>query len=131
MKQFNIILEERELNNNFEPISRKTISNQHIKSSTEDDKTYEFAIKEITQCTLNSFIADKDKMPSVPIKSINDHDREIVKKVCEKIKNWGNKHFNWVGDGTGYDGQDYNEMIGFNNAIKQLNEFLDQIQKDV
>lgn len=62
---------------------------------------------------------------------IKDHDRELVKEVCEKIRKWGNKHFNYVGDGTGYDGQDYNEMIGFNNAIKKLNEFLDQIQKEV
>jgi len=61
---------------------------------------------------------------------LKEHDRELVKEVCEKIKNWGNKHFNWVGDGTGYDGQDYNEMIGFNNAIRQLNEFLDKIQKE-
>lgn len=66
-----------------------------------------------------------------PLIDIKTHNRELVKEVCERIKNWGNKHFNWVGDGTGYDGQDYNEMIGFNNAIRQLNEFLDQIQKDI
>lgn len=65
-----------------------------------------------------------------PLHLLKTHDRELVKEVCENIKNWGNKHFNWVGDGTGYDGQDYNEMIGFNNAIRQLNEFLEQIQKE-
>ena len=65
-----------------------------------------------------------------PLQSLKTHDRELVKEVCEKIGKWGNKHFNYVGDGTGYDGQDYNEMIGFNNAIMQLNEFLAQIQKE-
>lgn len=87
------------------------------------------------QCQINyadceNIDATEERHKYCKLKTIQDHDRELVKEVCEKIKNWGNKHFNWVGDGTGYDGQDYNEMIGFNNAIKQLNEFLDQIQKE-
>ena len=54
---------------------------------------------------------------------------DLPKKIVEEIRKWGHKHFNWVGDGTGYDGQDYNECIGFNMAIDQLNEILDTILK--
>lgn len=53
------------------------------------------------------------------------------KEIIEKIKKWGQKHYNWVGDGTGYDGQNYNECIGFNMAIDQLNEILDAILNGV
>ena len=81
-------------------------------------------------CDYDKIDEDNYKHKDCQLICIKDHDRELVKEVCEKIKNWGNKHFNWVSDGTGYDGQDYNEMIGFNNAIRQLNEFLDQIQKE-
>ena len=59
-----------------------------------------------------------------PLIGIKDHDRELVKEVCEKIEDWCNKNFNWVGDGTGYDGQDYNEMIGSNDTINKLRGFL-------
>lgn len=51
-------------------------------------------------------------------------------EIVEKIRKWGQKHYNWVGNGTGYDGQDYNECIGFNKAIDQLNEVLDTILKE-
>lgn len=53
------------------------------------------------------------------------------KEIVEKIRKWGQKHYNWVGDGTGYDGQNYNECIGFNMAIDQLNEILDAILNGV
>lgn len=54
---------------------------------------------------------------------------DLPNKIVEEIRKWGQKHYNWVGDGTGYDGQDYNECIGFNMAIDQLNEILDTILK--
>ena len=63
-------------------------------------------------------------------KNLKQHDRELVKEVCEKIEDWCNKNFNWVGNGIGYDGQDYNEMIGSNNTINKLRGFLNQIQKE-
>lgn len=69
-------------------------------------------------------------LQSCPLKSLKDHDRELVKEVCEKIKDWCNKNFNWVGNGIGYDGQDYNEMIGSNNTINKLRGFLNQVQKE-
>lgn len=53
------------------------------------------------------------------------------KEIIDKIRKWGMKHYNWVGDGTGYDGQNYNECIGFNMAIDQLNEILDAILNGV
>jgi hypothetical protein len=52
------------------------------------------------------------------------------RKKMQELKNWCDENFNWVGDGTGYDGQDYNEMIGSNNTINKLREFLNQIQGD-
>lgn len=73
----------------------------------------------------------KNRLKDCPLHSIKDHDRELVRQVCEKIKDWCNKNFNWVGDGIGYDGQDYNEMIGSNNTINKLRGFLNQIQKEV
>ena len=85
MKEFRIILEEREIDDDLEPISRKTVANQYMSSPIEDDEYYEYAIKQMCQDTIDKFIEQKDKMPSVPIKSINDHDRELVKEVCEKI----------------------------------------------
>ena len=130
MKEFRILLEEREINDDLEPISRKTVANQYMSSPIEDDEYYEYVIKQICQETIDKFIEQKDEMPSIPVKSIKDHDRELVKEVCEKIEDWCNKNFNWVGDGTGYDGQDYNEMIGSNNTINKLRGFLKQIKKD-
>lgn len=62
--------------------------------------------------------------------SLADYTKQVRKEVCEEIRKWCDKNFNWVGDGTGYDGQDYNEMIGFNNAITELYKFLDQIEKE-
>ena len=63
-----------------------------------------------------------------PLKTLADHTKQVRKEVCEEIRKWCNRNFNWVGDGTGYDGQDYNEMIGSNNTINKLRELLDQIQ---
>ena len=70
---------------------------------------------------------DKDK--DCPLQPISDYTKQVRKELCEEIRNWGDKNFNWVGDGTGYDGQDYNEMIGSNNIINKLRELLDQIEK--
>lgn len=101
----------------------------------EKDKEIERLKKYETIYYLNQLQAsneDIDKFKQNQIQqSINISDllKDNTKQVCEKIRKWGDKHFNWVGDGTGYDGQDYNEMIGFNNAITELYKFLDQIDK--
>ena len=76
------------------------------------------------------FKEERKKLKDCPLQSLKTHDRELVRQVCEKIEDWCNKNFNWVGDGTGYDGQDYNEMIGSNNTINKLRGFLNQIQKE-
>lgn len=60
---------------------------------------------------------------------ITDRLAEERKKVVQEIKSWCDKNFNWVGDGTGYDGQEYNEMIGSNNTINKLRELLDQVER--
>ena len=80
-----------------------------------------------------------DDFMQIICKLLNQQDKEnqqlkqqlhdLPKKIVEEIRKWGQKHYNWVGDGTGYDGQDYNECIGFNMAIDQLNEILDTILK--
>lgn len=59
---------------------------------------------------------------------LSDYTKQVRKEVVQEIRKWCNRNFNWVGDGTGYDGQDYNEMIGSNNTINKLRELLDQIQ---
>ena len=64
----------------------------------------------------------------IEVLSLADYTKQVRKEVCEEIRKWCNKNFNWVGDGTGYDGQDYNEMIGSNNTINKLRELLDQLQ---
>ncbi len=69
------------------------------------------------------------KHPNCPLKSLKDALAEERKKVVQELKDWCDKNFNWVGDGTGYDGQDYNEMIGSNNTINKLREILDQIER--
>ena len=63
-----------------------------------------------------------------PLQTTQFLKQQVRKEVCEEIRKWCNRNFNWVGDGTGYDGQDYNEMIGSNNTINKLRELLDQIQ---
>lgn len=63
-----------------------------------------------------------------PLQSLADYTKQVRKEVVQEIRKWCNRNFNWVGDGTGYDGQDYNEMIGSNNTINKLRELLDQIQ---
>ena len=63
-----------------------------------------------------------------PLQSLTDYTKQVRKEVCEEIRKWCNRNFNWVGDGTGYDGQDYNETIGSNNTINKLRELLDQLQ---
>lgn len=63
---------------------------------------------------------------------LNKYEAKLVeerKKVVQEIRDWCDKNFNWVGDGTGFDGQDYNEMIGSNNTINKLREKLDQIER--
>jgi len=67
-------------------------------------------------------------MQPIIVESLSDYTKQVRKEVCEEIKKWCDKNFNWVGDGTGYDGQDYNEMIGSNNTINKLRKLLDQIQ---
>lgn len=66
-----------------------------------------------------------------PLHSLADYTKQVRKEVCEEIRKWCDKNFNWVGDGTGYDGQDYSEMIGSNNTINKLREFLDQLQGEI
>jgi hypothetical protein len=71
------------------------------------------------------YVFGKDK---IEVHSLADYTKQVRREVCEDIRKWCAKNFNWVGDGTGYDGQDYNEMIGANNTINKLRNFLDQIQ---
>ena len=69
-----------------------------------------------------------ERHKNCPLQSLADYTKQVRKEVCEEIRKWCNRNFNWVGDGTGYDGQDYNEMIGSNNTINKLRELLDQLQ---
>ena len=71
----------------------------------------------------------KKRKRNCPLKLLSDHIAEVRKMIVQEIRDWCSKNFNWVGDGTGYDGQDYNEMIGSNNTINKLREKLDQIER--
>lgn len=50
---------------------------------------------------------------------LQQHDRELVKKVCEKIKVWCENIENWTND--------CNHRV---LSLDTLNEFLNQIQKE-
>lgn len=60
---------------------------------------------------------DKDK--DCPLIDIKTHDRELVKKVCEKIKVWCENIENWTND--------CNHRV---LSLDESNEFLNQIQKE-
>lgn len=83
-------------------------------------------------CTLRPDLMRKDewceKEKHCPLETTQSLKQQVRKEVCEEIRKWCDKNFNWVGDGTGYDGQDYNEMIGSNNTINKLRKLLDQLQ---
>ena len=83
------------------------------------DSLYEFA---------EGIYEDRQRIAELE-EQLKNATKQVRKEVCEEIRNWCDKNFNWVGDGTGYDGQDYNEMIGSNNTINKLRELLDQIEK--
>lgn len=109
--------------------------------------------KESSELLVNS-LAEKDRQITELKKQLEEKDADIIAldtdnysfkqqidnlkqqlksqpaEIVEKIRKWGWKHYNWVGDGTGYDGQEYNECIGFNKAIDQLNEILDTILQE-
>lgn len=119
MKEFRIILEEREINDDLEPISRKTVANQYMSSPIEDDEYYEYAIKQMCQDTIDKFIEQKDEMPSIPVKSIKDYDRELVKEVCDKFRKWCKNIREWTYDSS-------HRVLDLHN----LDEFLKQIKKD-
>lgn len=77
-------------------------------------------MKFCVKCYQETF-GDKDKQ-------IAELQKQLV-EIVKKIRKFGEKHYNWVRDGTGYDEQDYHESIGFNKAIDQVNEILDTILK--
>ena len=85
---------------------------------------------EVEQCVFGQYKYQTidDEIDTCPLLSIADYTKQVRKEACEEIKKWCDKNFNYVGDGVGYDGQDYNEMIGSNNTINKLKKFLDQIQ---
>ena len=111
-----------------------------IKKNIELQKQLEEKKKEIDKLKrigekghLNDLLEDKRKENSIIIRGAEQLLQQLQSQpaeIVEKIKEWGQKHYNWVGDGTGYDGQDYNECIGFNMAIDQLNEVLDTILQE-
>ena len=79
-------------------------------------------------CNLDKTYGFRQGEKHCPLKLLSDRLAEERKRVVQDLKNWCDKNFNWVGDGTGYDGQEYNEMIGSNNTINKLRELLDQIE---
>ena len=56
---------------------------------------------------LTKMVTEKDRK----IEELKQQLHDLPKKIVEEIRRWGQKHYNWVGDGTG----------------DQLNEILDTI----
>ena len=81
-----------------------------------------------TDCLFLNKELDEDEIETnrdkdCPLTDIKTHDRELVKEVCEKIKEFENSKSNSIADENGW-----------HNPIRKgmtLNEFLDQIQKDI
>ena len=93
---------------------------------------------EACYCKLNSLMTDTvtfhenfyelKRYKDCPLKLLSDRDKQVRKEVCDKIRMICNRNYNYVGDGTGYDGIDYHEMMGANNMIDKLLLALDKIQ---
>lgn len=73
-------------------------------------------------CVMLLFDTDIKPVEVVIDPKLKTHDRELVKEVCEKIKEFENSKSNSIADENGW----------FNSIRKgmTLNEFLDQIQKE-
>ena len=69
---------------------------------------------------------DIDKFPNCPLRSIKDHDRELVKEVCEKIRDLAESYCE-ISLCENCGEQPYNDIILTGN---DLAEILDQIQKE-
>lgn len=64
---------------------------------------------------------DIDKFPNCPLQSLQTHDRELVKEVCEKIK----EQLGFI-----VDGQERISCDGSATGDKTILAVLDQIQKE-
>lgn len=90
----------------------------------------EIRVENYTIKSYRDFLNNQCKNLIKENKKLNRQLKSQPSEILEKIRKWGQKHYNWVGDGTGYDGQDYNECIGFNKAIDKMIKMLDTILKE-
>ena len=63
---------------------------------------------------------DIDKFPNCPLQSLQAHDRELVKEVCEKIRSELEKELKY----------DFTSYVPIMNVCNKINRVLDQIQKE-
>lgn len=63
---------------------------------------------------------DKDKCSYCPLQTIKQHDRELVKKVCEKIRSELEKELKY----------DFTSYVPIMNVCNKINRVLDQTQKE-
>lgn len=80
----------------------------------------------IIGCELYDEICDETKHKDCPLLLIKDHDRELVKKVCEKIKNYCE---NWKQYANFYNYVKIEETSGI-KVCPTLYDVLDEIQKE-
>lgn len=88
MKEFKIILAEIELNDNFEPISRKAVTNNYIVYVDNDCDYFDYITKKISQDTINKFIEQRYALPSVEIKQQNDKWQDLKAYINMRLKEY-------------------------------------------
>lgn len=71
--------------------------------------------------------ANNDKFPNCPLQSLKIHDRELVKEVCEKIREYLRTQVIYCGGRA----TELDIMIASagNQVLEDVKQFLDQIQK--
>lgn len=84
---------------------------------TNPETIYSGRVKDETKTTEIRMWFETDE--EIEVLSLADYTKQVRKEVYDEIRKWCNRNFNWVGGGTSYDGQDYNEMIDSNNTINK------------
>ena len=82
----------------------------------------------VLKCDVSDEMFDNIKYKYCPLIDIRDHDRELVKKVCGKINEWLKQNLIVIGGKSTELDVEY--VKGYNVCRKEINELLDQIQKE-
>ena len=84
----------------------------------------------ITLKPISKKIYYDEKLKDCPLIDIKDHDRELVKEVCNSIMDVCKLNIRTYKKHLPEDCQKYKEVDAFNKAILGVLEFLDKIEKE-